>query len=73
MRPPPPIRELAVAADTGMSVQNQADASRGGDDDAVEAGTLVNERPRGGSIQAVEFALEILEYVARGQTSVEGR
>lgn len=30
----------------------------------------MNEAPRGGSIQAVEFALEILEYVARGQASV---
>ena len=30
----------------------------------------MSEAPRGGSIQAVEFALEILEYVARCQTSV---
>lgn len=30
----------------------------------------MKETPRGGSIQAVEFALEILEYVARCQTSV---
>lgn len=30
----------------------------------------MNEVHKGGSIQAVEFALEILEYVARGQTSV---
>lgn len=30
----------------------------------------MKDSPRGGSIQAVEFALEILEYVARGQTSV---
>lgn len=30
----------------------------------------MTEPARGGSIQAVEFALEILEYVARGQASV---
>lgn len=30
----------------------------------------MSNAPKGGSIQAVEFALEILEYVARGQTSV---
>ncbi|MCO5161046.1 MAG: IclR family transcriptional regulator [Mesorhizobium sp.] len=30
----------------------------------------MNATPQGGSIQAVEFALEILEYVARCQTSV---
>jgi IclR family KDG regulon transcriptional repressor len=30
----------------------------------------MSDAPKGGSIQAVEFALEILEYVARGQTSV---
>lgn len=30
----------------------------------------MTETARGGSIQAVAFALEILEYVARGQTSV---
>lgn len=30
----------------------------------------VSGEVKGGSIQAVEFALEILEYVARGQTSV---
>jgi len=33
-------------------------------------GQGMSNAPRGGSIQAVEFALEILEYVARGQTSV---
>ena len=30
----------------------------------------MSEARQGGSIQAVEFALEILEYVARGQASV---
>ena len=34
------------------------------------AGQRGGEATRGGSIQAVEFALEILEYVARCQTSV---
>jgi IclR family KDG regulon transcriptional repressor len=37
---------------------------------AVDNGQGMSETPRGASIQAVEFALEILEYVARGQTSV---
>jgi len=42
---------------------------RGRGEGSVKAGKS-GEGNRGGSIQAVEFALEILEYVARGQTSV---
>lgn len=45
-------------------------AGIGGAKGATAAGETMTEAPRASSIQAVAFALEILEYVARCQTSV---
>lgn len=70
MRGLPPFSGLAPRSRNDKS-GNGADVvtRRGRDKGAVKDGTN-GETSRGGSIQAVEFALEILEYVARGQTSV---
>jgi IclR family transcriptional regulator, KDG regulon repressor len=48
----------------------RADAGAQGGAAAPDGDRGMTEARRGGSIQAVEFALEILEYVARCQTSV---
>ena len=70
MRTPPPFGGLAPRRKNDMSgadVGGLSPDDRG--DDEVDAAS-VKEETRGGSIQAVEFALEILEFIARGQTSV---
>jgi IclR family KDG regulon transcriptional repressor len=66
-----PFRDrLAGAEKDGKTASSPASAGAVWGHDIAGKKTGMSETTRGGSIQAVEFALEILEYVARCQTSV---
>jgi DNA-binding IclR family transcriptional regulator len=70
MRRPSPRSRLAEVENEGKSAITPAVADGRRGDAFSGKNAAMSATPHGGSIQAVEFALEILEYVARCQTSV---